>query len=400
MRKKKIVIVGGGASGLMCACKLIENGADAEITILEQLEDVGRKLLATGNGRCNITNLHADTQGYFGDVQLAEKVIKKFSVKNVLDVFSSMGLECTSDDEGRFYPASFQAQSVLLILKNRCETGGVNIVTNCTVNSAAKQGELFKIKTDKGDFVCDFLVLACGGLSNKGLGSTGIGYELAKGFGHKKTDCFPGLVQLKSSSKYPKKLKGTRVKAKLTIEIDDKKAASSKGEILFTDYGISGICTMQLSRYVSEALKQDPMRHCAALIDLIPSKSEQETVEYLTALKAKYFTDNILLAGLLPIKLAEIISVQAGGNIELMAKIAKNWKLIITDTLGFQNSQVTCGGIDTKDIDENMMSSKAENLFITGEMINVDGDCGGYNLQWAWASACVAANEITKRLNK
>lgn len=400
-RQKKIVIIGAGASGLMCAACFPRY---ADITVLEQLDTVGKKLLATGNGRCNLTNMNAQAEPerfYHGGRRFAGDVLRACPPSMVLHQFGMLGLDTVPEPNGLVYPVSYQAKSVQHILEYNCRLNGVAFRTGCAVKKIEaidKKDTPYRVITEQGSFHADYVVLACGGKSGAGLGSDGGGYALARQMGHTVTPLFPALVQLKSSSKYPKKLKGTRIKAKLSIEVEGEIRGAKEGEILFTDYGLSGICTMELSRFVSEARLHDPNARITAVLDLLPRWENMDSLK--NTLKTYVhigFAPEMALTGQMPLKLAEIIAAQAGNDVERMAEIAKHWRLIITDTLGFPYSQVTCGGVATEEVDAATMESKLHpSLYLLGELLDVDGDCGGYNLQFAWASGILAAKNMTE----
>lgn len=401
LRSKKVVIIGAGASGLFCASSF-PRGMD--ITVLEQLPQPGKKLLATGNGRCNLSNLKAQTDArrhYHGDPAFAAEVVTHCPPGLTALTFGSFGLQ-TALEGDLVYPASFQAKSVLHILRYQCTLNKVRLVTNCPVKQILPTNGVashpYRICTSKGDFPADYVVVSTGGRCNESLGSNGSGYNLVKELGHHIVPPYPALVQLCSDSKYPRKLKGIRVRAKLTIEINGQARGESAGEILFTDYGLSGICTMELSRLVSKEWMINPGSRIVAVLDLLPEWTDTETLKQtLQAYLHNGFAPEDVLTGMLPIPLAQIIAAQAQKDTDKMAHIARHWRLVITDTRGFSYAQVTCGGADTAQVNPATLESKLhKGLYLLGELLNVDGDCGGYNLQFAWSCAYLAAQNIIK----
>lgn len=368
------VIIGAGASGLATAIKIKQNNPLEDVTILEKMDTIGKKILATGNGRCNLTNRNASYSSSF-----ASSVLESNSVDDTLNFFSSIGLCTVEEDEGRIYPMSLQATTVLELLKSACKNLGVKIVTDIKINKIENR---FLVITNKRTFKCENLVIATGGKASKNLGSDGDGYEILKSFGHTITPIYPALVQLNSSSKYCRALKGLRRKCNFSIEVDGKQVASEYGEVLFADYGVSGIVVMNLSHYVS---KNKGKKICAVL-DLVPNMSESDIYAHLKAYGS--------LVGILGIKFAEIIEKQAESDFSKMAKYCKNWRLIITGTKGFDYAQVTLGGVNTNEFTKDCESKIIKGLFATGEVLDVSEKCGGYNLQWAWSSALAAANKI------
>ena len=359
------IIVGAGASGLACAIRLKQNNPDFSVTILERMPTAGKKILATGNGRCNLSNTKAD--GY----------------NEIIGFFSSLGLVTRADEEGRIYPYSNQATSVLDILIAECNRLGVEIVTECTVTEIDKD---LSVTTDKGIFMADNVVIATGGKAQKNLGSDGSGYKLLSSLSHSITPLIPALVQLTSSSKYPRALKGHRVKCNMKVQLDGVTVKEDFGEVLFTDYGLSGIVTMNLSEAVSKNFIKENPQKCHAVLDLVPDMSDAELSEYLSKFQS--------LKGILGTELSGIIEKQAEGDILKMAVFAKNWKLIITGTKGFDYAQITSGGAVLDEFVD-YQSRLVKGLFACGEVLDRQFDCGGYNLNFAWFSGIKTADKIT-----
>lgn len=360
------IIIGGGASGLAAAIRLKQKLNNAEVIVLERLESAGKKLLATGNGRCNITNTAAE------------------NYKEVSDFFSSIGLMLKEDSGGRVYPYSLKAETVLEILLDACSRLGVEIITECT---AYKIDRDLTVYTDRGIFSADRVIAAAGGKAQKNLGSDGSGYKILQALGHTVTPLSPALVQLKSSSKYPRAIKGTRTKCNIKIELNGEAAAEEYGEVLFTDYGLSGISVMNLSETVGRNFASDKPKKCVAVLDLIPEMNEKGIREYL-----KKFGS---LKGILGTRLSDIIMKQAENNNEKAAKFSKNWRLIITGTKGYDFAQITSGGIPLFEI-QNFESKIIRGLYICGEILDLQYECGGFNLDSAWHSGITAADRIAK----
>lgn len=362
----KTVIIGAGASGLACAVELKRLMPSAKVTVLERLENPGKKILATGNGRCNLSNTKAEHSD------------------EVLSFFNDIGLKTRTDSEGRIYPYSLKAKTVLNVLLAKCEELNVTIITACTVSNIR---EGFEIETNKGVFRADNVVVASGGKAQSVLGSNGSGYAMLQKFGHSCTELYPALVQLLSSSKYPKRLSGQRVRCRAAITLDGEEAASTFGEILFTDYGLSGIAAMELSAAVSKNFASKEPKKCCAVLDLVPDMSQQELIGHIEKFGS--------LGGILGFDVAEIIDKQAGSDPERSAKICKNWTLIVTGTKGFNFAQITGGGIPCSEF-ENYRSKFAPGLYAVGEVLDVQLPCGGYNLNFAFYSGIEAAKAITE----
>ncbi len=362
------IIIGAGASGLACAIRLKQNIPDHSVTLIERMPLPGKKILATGNGRCNLSNVKAEGCG------------------EVLDFFNSIGLITRTDKAGRIYPYSNQAATVVEVLTEKCQQLNVEIITDCTVTDIDQQ---LKITAGKEIFHADNIVIACGGKAQTRLGSDGSGYSLLKKLGHKITPLYPALVQLTSPSKYPRILNGKRVKCNVKITINDIPVKEEFGEVLFTDYGLSGIVVMNLSDTVSRNFNKKAPDRCHAVLDLIPEMSADDIKGYLKKYKN--------LDGILGKPLARIIENQADGDTEKIAQYAKNWKLIINGTKGYDFAQITGGGADTKEFD-GFESKFVKGLYACGEILNKQFGCGGYNLNFAWYSAIKTADAISNKV--
>lgn len=367
----KTVIIGAGASGIACAIRLKQNNSNCEVIVLEHLDSPCKKIFATGNGRCNITNKYAD------------------GFNDVCAFLESTGLILRYDSSGRAYPYSNQASTVVDTMTECCSKYGIKIVTECNVYKVEKIGNTYNIYSNKGIFNSDVLVLATGGKAQKALGSDGSGYDLAKIFSHTITELSPALVQLKSSTKNCKLLKGTRAKCNVSIEINNQKVAEEYGEVLFTDYGLSGIVIMDLSRYISDKKIENKSERCTAVIDFIPELSEDQLLEHINKFGS--------LAGILPTKLCAILNKQADADKEKIVKYAKNWRVIITGTKGYDFAQITNGGVSNNELKETNESAICDNLYIIGELTDNQFNCGGFNLNYAFLSAIKAADDMSKK---
>ena len=364
-----VVVIGGGASGIACAVQTKLNNPDLKVCVLEHLDAPCKKIYATGNGRCNITNKNA--QGF--------EITRSF--------FESIGLVMRESEDGRMYPYSNQASGVVETLLSACEKLGVEIVCDCEISRVEKVGKTFNVFTSKGIFSSDVLVLATGGKAQSALGSDGSGYALAKAFGHSISELSPALVQLKSPNKSCRALKGIRAKCLVKLEINDEIAGEEFGEVLFTDYGISGIVVMDLSQFVSDRKISEKQQKCSAVLDFVPDMSEEELFAH--------FENFGTFEGLLPSKLCSVLNRQADGDGRKMAKYIKNWRLIISGTKGYDYAQITKGGVKLDELGENGDSKLCENLYIIGELTDNQFQCGGFNLDYAFSSAVRAANRIS-----
>ena len=400
MKTYDLIVVGGCSSGIVSAINAKRRNPHLKIAIIEKLPRIGKKLLATGNGKCNLTNETAFTHDYVGK-EFAEYAFEKYSPQKIKEFFASLGLLCYTDSCGRVYPESNTASSVVDALRFELERLNVDVFCDTAVTDIKHKSDFII----NGEFVCKKLIIAAGGKSSPSQGSDGSGYALSKSFGHSITKLYPALVPLCASPEITKPMKGVRVRnVTLTLK-GDKKIAQTSGEILFTDYGLSGIAAMELAasaqKYI-DVVKRNPF----TIIDFMPDMGYNELVEYLLNLnKIKGFTsiDN-LLTGFLPkavgiaickacnlYKSDKLISELGEKDIRKIAEKIKNFPLEVIGTKDFKDSQVTSGGVKTNEIDNKTMQSKiCRNLYFAGEIIDVDGGCGGFNLQWAWASGMLA----------
>lgn len=395
----RVAVIGGGAAGLVAAISAAENGG--EVVIYESGARCGRKILATGNGRCNLTNINASLENYHGaDPGFIRNVMDNFWVEETMDFFENLGVVCKVEDKGKVYPYSDQASAVLDVLRMRCELYGVKIVTGFEVASVKKSKAGFVISSYKGERAeAERVIIATGGKAAPDLGSKGAGYEILKSFGHKVNELRPSLVQMKTDSDVPKKLKG--IKFTGTARMGE---FLEEGEILFTDYGLSGPPIFSLSsRYDN---------HKEIELDLMSGYSEAELCKMLDARKYQnpYMLLENFFVGMLNKRVGQVLLKEIGiaplsresesltyDEIKLCAKTIKHWKFKISGTMSWNNAQVTKGGVLTKDFDPLTLESKLVNgLYAVGEVLDIDGDCGGYNLQWAWSSGIIAGKNAVK----
>lgn len=408
----KIAIIGGGASGLACAIEImrtVKNKDDIKVTILERLPRVGKKILVTGNGRCNLTNVNASVENYRGDADFTKYALGKYSPQNNIEFFNSLGLYTRTEDEGRVYPLSNQASSVLDALRFECARLGIETICDYRAVhlKTVYTGVATKIIVNNRDRF-DYVVVACGGMTCKAHGTDGDAYDLLKMFGHKIIPPAPALVSL-NCDEFTKALKGVRSICKMNLIIDGEKTLENYGEVQFTDYGLSGIPIMQLSRFVSVS----PSNDISIELDVTPDFGDEEIRKYLYSRREidKGLCEN-MLSGIMNKQLCIVLmkecDIQVNGRtneltdkeIEKLANIIKCWKIKIKNSRSFDYAQVTAGGADCSQFNtETMESTLVDNVFCCGEALNIDGDCGGYNLQWAWASGRLAGNTIAERIN-
>lgn len=402
----KIAIIGGGASGLSCAIEAAEKAKrlkkPVEITVYESKDRVGKKILATGNGRCNMLNMN-DKVCYFGDSDFAKAVTEKYSVKSNLQFFRRMGLYTRADEEGRVYPLSNQASGVLDILRFECERLGVKFVVDSEIRTIETKNDGFVL--NKNHFA-NKVVLACG--SAAGVKNFN-GYSLLKNLGHTVTKINPSLTKLVvKDNTLLKPLKGVRQKATLKLFINGQFVTEEKGEVLFADYGLSGIAAMQLSAYIARHFIKNKTAPLVK-IDLVPDFEKdalQKAVSEICNHNPEGKAENIF-TGFMPKKIGEALlkeckipfgkscSLLSKKDIEALVTAAKGLSFEIISLKDFSEAQVVAGGALCSEFKkETLESKKQKNLFCCGELLDVDGLCGGYNLGWAWSSGRLCGNSL------
>lgn len=393
-----IVIIGAGASGMAAALAAAEN-PNNQILLLERQARVGRKLQATGNGRCNLSNVHADQQGYHGqDPDFVKCAIAAFDPKATLDWFASLGLYTVTENSGKVYPYSDQANSVVDVLRLALVKENITLKTGYEVTKIQKTDGGFLITNGEEPITCDKLIIACGGLAGSKLGGTMSGYKLLAKFGHRCTKLRPSLVQIKSSWPELPSLKGVRANCHVQILHNGEVYAQSTGELQLTEHGISGPVVFEISRDVCAERGK-----WTARLDFLPDISVETLDAELQRRRATNLPVEDLLTGILHNRLGRVLTKSAGikgkqyanqiSTAELLEVVAnvKGLEIDLTEPLGMDSAQVTAGGVITDGFDPNTMESKwIPGLYACGEVLDVDGDCGGYNLQWAWSSGRMA----------
>lgn len=406
-----ILIVGGGASGLMSAIFLKDFGLD--VAIVEGTDRVGKKILTTGNGRCNISNnnINYPFSGYYSDTKnFFVEVLNKFSVEDTLNFFSFLGLPIIELEKGKLYPQSLQASSVVDIFRLALEDRKIPVYNSCKIKSIHKRKNfiLSTDSTDFSEFSCEKLILSCGGKSAEKTGSDGSGYKLAKELGHSIIKPLPAIVQLKLNYPSLKALSGIKFDALASILVDDIVIRSDFGEVLFTDYGISGPPILQLSHIASKSIEND--KKVSIVVDLFPNKSKEDIENFIYGHFSMFSHRKVIdsLIGVLNKKLIPIFLKEAKisdlhkpvydltwSEKSNIISLMKKWQFSCIGTNGFNNAQVTSGGINTSEINSSTLESRIiDNLYFTGEILDVHGDCGGFNLQWAWSSAYAVATAL------
>ena len=393
-----VIIIGGGASGMMAALTAAENGRS--VLLLERQSRVGRKLLATGNGRCNLTNYNTSPARYHGeDGGFCAYALRAFDVGSTLQYFASLGLLTVNEDSGRVYPMSNMAGSVLDVLRYGLEHPRIEVRTGQVVTAVKRTAAGFTVRTETDAFTAGKLILAAGGCAGSKVGGVMDGYRLAKALGHHRTALYPSLVQLKTDPTYPRALKGVKAECGITVLRGSGTVVENRGEVLFTEYGVSGPAIFDISRAVAtggEGLV------CA--LDFFPDWDLREVLDWLRMRRQtmQAHEASTLLVGSCHTRLGQMLCKAAGftsqpaadltdSDLERIARQAKHFALPITGTCGFDQAQVTAGGLCTDEFDPETMGSRlVPGLYACGEVLDVDGDCGGFNLQWAWSSGHLA----------
>ena len=392
-----VCVIGGGAAGMLAALTAAENGH--RVLLLERQSRVGRKLLATGNGRCNLSNYHVSPAHYHGGAGFCDFALSQFDVGETLQYFASLGLLTVSEASGRIYPMSNMAGSVLDVLRYALERPEIDLQTGQTVTAVRKMPEGFSVKTETDTFSARCLILAAGGAAGSKVGGGMDGYRLAKSLGHHRTALYPSLVQLKTDPTYPRALKGVKAQCGISICRGSQVLARNSGEVLFTEYGVSGPVIFDLSRSVSAGGSD-----LTCLLNFFPDWEEAEVLHWLSQRQAAMATHeaSTLLTGSCHTRLGQMICKSAGftnqraagltrDDLRRIAGQATHFALPITGTCGFDQAQVTAGGLDTSEFDPRTLQSRlVPGLYACGELLDIDGDCGGYNLQWAWSSGRLA----------
>lgn len=405
-----VAIIGAGASGLCTAVSLKMQDRSLEIVLLEQLDRVGKKLITTGNGRCNITNANIELSRYHGkNKEFARFALERYDRVYTESFLAELGIVFTFDGEGRAYPYSLQASSVVDAFRFAADSLGVETRLNEKVEEIEKTKEGFRVKTQNSNVKALNVVCAAGLYSGgQKIGSNGSLFRILKQKGYKTVAVTPAIVQIKTENSITKSLKGIKVNATANLVCNGKTLRSEFGEVLFCDYGLSGPPILQISRAVERT--QDKKQ---IVLDLMPEYTFENVLEILNyrlyALRGRtledYFTGMLnkrlgqALIKLANKKLSDSVDSLKNSDLKQIASLIKGLTFNVTGTTGFDNSQVSAGGIDTDQFDnKTMMSKKDKGLYATGEILDIDGDCGGFNLQWAWSSAFCAAESIIDEL--
>lgn len=402
----ELAIIGGGAAGLcaaIAAARLMDNG---KVIILERCDRVGKKLLATGNGRCNLSNTNASTKHYRGDAHLIGSVLERFDAKQTMAFFESLGVYCKMESEGRVYPYSDQASAVLDVLRLECSRLHVEERCNAEVVSIRKKEDGLMILLKDGTVLPAHRAIVCaGGSASPALGSNGSGFELLNRLGHELTPTYPALVQVKTKTDDIRSLKGIKFTGEAAVSVGGEILMRERGEVLFTEYGLSGIAILNLSLATGEAFAKG-CKDVKIVLDLMSEVSEPECTKmlfararalahkplehYFTGLLNKRIGLCVLKMAMVPIADRMCLDLSTA-EIKRITSIVKGWRIEAISNMGYANAQVTAGGIATSGFDPMTLQSRiVPGVYAAGEVLAVEGGCGGFNLQWAWASGHIA----------
>ncbi len=392
-----MIIIGGGAAGLCAAITAARE--NQKVTILEQNSKIGKKILVSGNGKCNITNAHISPEHFHSqNPEFVTQVLEGYGVEHVKNFFDTLGLPLIEGKEGKMFPMSMQASTVTELLEYEAKVLGVEIITECEVTTIKKEKELFVLQTSQGTIKCEKLLLASGSPAAPQLGGSDNGLKFSESMGHTLISGHPALTQLVSDEKWVTQASGVKVSGIAKLYANSEYITEKKGDLLFTNYGISGLAILDISREVSLRLAE--YEYCELSLDLMPNLSKEKLTNFLINRinKESQKPLDLWLNGILNKKLIHIIIEQskcrAKTEQELNRKeigklvyAIKNLKLSISDTKGFKGAEAATGGVDTTEVSPETMESKlVPNLYFAGEILDVDGDRGGFNFHFAWVS--------------
>lgn len=419
-----LAVIGAGASGLVaaavCSKELLKSKSNEKIVLLEKENKIGKKILATGNGKCNMTNINASANNYYGDIEFAENALQKFSPYDTIKYFNNLGILTREISQGRIYPYTNQAVTIRDILCKDVQRENIDIICDtCVIDiNYNKLDKLYTIITNNINIKAKKILFATGGRPNNQKNSNNSIYSIIQNLGHKVTDLFPGLCPVLVKSPYIKNLKGIRHTGKVTLIADNKPLKIEFGEIQFNENNLSGICVFNISRLVNEyitykTINNTSYKRLKISLDLCADYSFEDLYDFLFNFQSKtYIMGSELLEGLLGKNLSQAVYKSAFGNdiaynklsqseIKTLTSKIKNFVFDINSEYVWKNNQITCGGVSIKSVNPNSFKSKcSKDIYFCGEVLNVDGDCGGYNLQFAFSSGILVGREIANDKNK
>lgn len=401
---QNVIIIGGGASGMMAAINASRN--HNKVKLIERNNRVGKKLIATGNGRCNLTNINTKRKDFYGnDTTIVDKVMQNFSVKDTINFFENLGISCKEEEKGKIFPNSDQASSVVDLMRYEMEKLGVEEITGEICLDISKKDGKFIVKTSKNKYTSDKVIITTGGISWVNPEKKYTGYYFAEKFGHKITNLFPSLVQLTLKGKYFKRIDGVKIYSKISLtDENSRQIISDTSDILFTKYGVSGPSVLQISRLAMERLEKNKRSY----VNIHIIDKTQDGIEKILKNRilispeksSEFFMVGLINKRLIPVILLESniddMKKEAGKlkekEIKNISKTLNSLRYEISGSRGFGEAKVTAGGIITDEIDHNTLESKkVKGLYFAGEVIDIDGKTGGYNLQWCWSTGYIAS---------
>jgi hypothetical protein len=395
-----VVVVGGGASGLLVS--ILISRCNTEVILLEKNSRVGKKILVSGNGKCNIGNISPQPKNYYSsNPNFINKALENYGAKEIIDIFKTIGIEIIEGSDGKLFPLSLQASSVVDILEYEAKRLGVEIICDCEVNNISKKDNIFTIKSTIKDILAETVILTSGSQAYPKLGGSSRGLDIATSLGHNIVTPLPSLVQLSSDETWVKEVSGVKINSTVSLYANNQYITQKSGDVLFTKYGVSGLAILDISRSVSLELAN--YSYCELSIDLMPQYTKEELIKLILSYSNIDRDIDIFLNGFINKKLIKVVLSQSKSKVKNsknlnrkeIAKIVysiKNLKLSISDTKGFENAEVSIGGVDTKDVNPITMESKiVKNLYLAGEILDIDGDRGGFNFHFAWVSAIRAS---------
>ena len=388
-----VVIVGGGASGIMCALHLSKLSSNFNITILEKQDRIGKKILVTGNGKCNLTNKYI-TKNNYNHPEFIDSLLNKFSFEECQKYFSKLGLLFQTDDVGRSYPYSESAKAFLDLLMYHLEKGKVNIKTNCEVIDVVPACKGYLVKTNDKEYFADVIVFASGGQAS--INFENKTYQILQKLNHTIIPIYPGLVPLKVKENL-KHLHGVRVKAQASLIKDHQVLTIKNGQVQFRSDSLSGIVIFELSSIYNRLPQKN---NVFVSLDLMPNYTSKEIYDLLFSKKQSGFSNEEVLIGLFNKMIIWELNNRIKNKSNYLRELTtliKDFRFTVINSNSLNEAQVTLGGIDINEITTNFESIYHPNMFIIGELLDIDGDTGGYNLHFAWLSGIICANNIYKK---
>jgi predicted Rossmann fold flavoprotein len=394
MKQTKIAVIGGGGAGILAAIAAARKGA--EVLVAERMSLLGKKVLASGAGRCNLLNETLDASFYNEEAAaIVDRTFRRFGKEDILSFFRELGLWTHTEEDGRIFPLTDKALTLMELLRAELDRLGVGVRLNCPIRTVKRDGEGFLLETENGEPArADRVILAAGGRSYPNLGSDGSGFALASSFGHRIVEPVPATVPLVSQDVWCRVLDGQKIRARACPLLDSKEVMPwIEGDVLFTNYGLSGTAILDISDPISVGLNRAPAKKAAVVLDLVPFLDENALLREFERRLGRGMKDSSLVAGLLPPKFAQVLRgfFFVPEKIRQLASVLKHRLFYVSGTRGWDAAEFTAGGVAVPEIEpETFESKKKKNLYLCGEVVDVNGRRGGYQLAWAWSSGYLA----------